>query len=218
MRKKTTKIDVFSFGIIVMELLTSKRPTGLTEVEGVQITLPQLVDRALKNGMNELIDIVDPDLASNLSTKHGLIEQLLKLALSCTRTDSDDRPDMNEVFDFGTARLLGVHEQDGCSVTTASTFEGTIGYLAPGRKRPTGLTEVEGVHITLPQLVDHALTNGMNELIDIVDPDLASNLSTKQRLIEQLLKLALSCTRTDPDDRPDMNEVFSTLTKISKQL
>ncbi|GJY00525.1 hypothetical protein Tco_0357543 [Tanacetum coccineum] len=30
------------------------------------------------------------------------------------------------------------------------------------------------------QLVDHALTNGMNELIDIVDPDLASNLSSKR--------------------------------------
>ncbi|GJS91241.1 LRR receptor-like serine/threonine-protein kinase FLS2 [Tanacetum coccineum] len=147
------------------------------------------------------------------------------------------------VSDFGTARLLGVHVQDGSSVTTASTFEGTIGYLAPEfaymrkkttkidvfsfgiivmelltRKRPTGLTEVEGVQITLPQLVDRALTNGMNELIDIVDPDLASNFSTKQGLIEQLLKLALSCTKTDPDDRPDMNEVLSTLTKISKQV
>ncbi|GKE25215.1 hypothetical protein Tco_1436727, partial [Tanacetum coccineum] len=85
-------------------------------------------------------------------------------------------------------------------------------------KRPTGLTEVEGVHITLPQLVDRALKNGMNELIDIVDPDLASNLSTKHGLIELLLKRALSCTRTDPDDRPDMNEVLSTLTKISKQV
>nr|GEU50970.1 LRR receptor-like serine/threonine-protein kinase FLS2 [Tanacetum cinerariifolium] len=147
------------------------------------------------------------------------------------------------VSDFGTARFIGVHEKDGGSVTTASTFEGTIGYLAPEfaymrkkttkidvfsfgiivmelltRKRPTGLTEVEGVQITLPQLVDRALTNGMKELIDIVDPNLASNFPTKQGLIKQLLKLALSCTRTDPDDHPDMNEVLSTLTKISKQV
>lgn len=50
MRKLTTKVDVFSFGMIVMEFITRKRPTGLTEAERTQITLPQLVDRALSDG------------------------------------------------------------------------------------------------------------------------------------------------------------------------
>ncbi|KAJ9565607.1 LOW QUALITY PROTEIN: hypothetical protein OSB04_001573 [Centaurea solstitialis] len=147
------------------------------------------------------------------------------------------------VSDFGTARILGVHKQDGSSVSSGSAFEGTIGYLAPEfaymrkvttkvdvfsfgiimmefitRKRPTGLTEEDGLQITLPQLVDQAVSSGFNEVIEIVDPDLNSNFSTKQRVIEQLLKLALCCTRMDPEDRPDMNEVLSSLSKISKKV
>ena len=98
MRKVTTKVDVFSFGIIVMEFITRKRPTGFTEEDELQITLPQLVFQALSRGINELIEIVDPDLNSNFSTKQGIIEQLLKLALCCTRMDPEERPNMNEVL------------------------------------------------------------------------------------------------------------------------
>ncbi|KAL8235960.1 hypothetical protein R6Q59_017041 [Mikania micrantha] len=97
MRKVTTKVDVYSFGIIMMEFITRKRPTGLTEDEGIQFTLPQLTDQALSNGINEMIEIIDPNLASDLSTNHGVVQQILQLALCCTRMDPDERPDMNEI-------------------------------------------------------------------------------------------------------------------------
>ncbi|KAJ0928040.1 putative protein kinase RLK-Pelle-LRR-XII-1 family [Helianthus annuus] len=147
------------------------------------------------------------------------------------------------VSDFGTARILGVHQQDGSSVSSASAFQGTIGYLAPEfaymrkvttkvdvfsfgviimefitRKRPTELTEDDGIQITLPQLIEQALSKGTNELIEVVDPDLASDFDTKHGVVEQILQLALCCTRTNPDDRPDMNEILSSLTKISKKV
>ncbi|KAL8235953.1 hypothetical protein R6Q59_017034 [Mikania micrantha] len=83
MRKVTTKVDVFSFEIImIMEFITRKRPTGLTEDEGIQITLPELIEQALDE-TNELIEILDPDLASNFSTNHGVVYQILQLALCC---------------------------------------------------------------------------------------------------------------------------------------
>ncbi|KAM0036396.1 putative non-specific serine/threonine protein kinase [Helianthus debilis subsp. tardiflorus] len=68
MRKVTTKVDVFSFGVIMMEFSLEKKPTELTEGDGIHITLPQLIEQAISKGVNELIEVVDPDLASVLIT------------------------------------------------------------------------------------------------------------------------------------------------------
>lgn len=98
MRKITTKVDLFSFGIIVMELLTKKRPTGLMEENGLPMSLPQLVEKAVANG-TKLLQVLDPMLASNISTEgEKIAEELLKIALLCTNPDPDNRPNMNEVL------------------------------------------------------------------------------------------------------------------------
>ncbi|XP_057948220.1 LRR receptor-like serine/threonine-protein kinase FLS2 [Malania oleifera] len=102
MRKVTTKVDVFSFGIIVMEFLTKRRPIGLTQEDGLPITLHQLVEISLQCGRNRLLEIVDLDLASSIfDEKHvEIIEELLQLALSCTCPEPEERPHMCEVLSF----------------------------------------------------------------------------------------------------------------------
>ena len=86
------------------------------------------------------------------------------------------------------------------------------------KKRPTGLTEEDGLSLSLPQLVERELTNGIKRLLQVVDPRLAPQVSKEQEIVEELLKLALSCTCTDPEDRPNMHEVLSSLLKLSKRL
>lgn len=99
MRKVMTKVDIFSFGIIVMEFLTKQRPTGLMEENGLPMSLHQLVEKALANGMKNILQVLDPMLASNISKEQEEIaEELLKLALVCSNPNPDNRPNMNEVL------------------------------------------------------------------------------------------------------------------------
>ncbi|KAJ0080801.1 hypothetical protein Patl1_10158 [Pistacia atlantica] len=146
------------------------------------------------------------------------------------------------VSDFGTARMLGVHLQGESSISS-SAFEGTIGYMAPEfaymrkvttkvdvfsfgiiviefltKRRPTGLNEEDGMPISLCQLVEKAMADRINGILRITDPTLAMNLSEKQvQVLEELFKLALICTNSNPEDRPDTNEVLSYLMKLMKE-
>lgn len=99
MTKVSTKVDIFSFGTIVMEFLTKQRPTRLTEEDGLPISLRQLVEKALENGRKGLHHILDPMLVQNIIKEHEEVrEELLKLALFCTHPNPEDRPDINEVL------------------------------------------------------------------------------------------------------------------------
>ena len=99
MRKVTTKADVFSFGIIVMEFLTKRRPTGLSEEEGLPITLREVVAKALANGIEQFVNIVDPLLTWNVTKEHDeVLAELFKLSLCCTLPDPEHRPNTNEVL------------------------------------------------------------------------------------------------------------------------
>ena len=99
MSKVTTKVDVFSFGIIVMEFLTKQRPTGLIEEEGMPISLRQLVEKGVENGREKLVQILDPELVLNVSKQQEeVLEELLKVALFCTNPNPEDRPNMKDVL------------------------------------------------------------------------------------------------------------------------
>ncbi|KAM7270542.1 hypothetical protein ACFE04_029756 [Oxalis oulophora] len=99
MRKYTTKVDVFSFGITIMEFLTRRRPTGLTEDGGVPISLRQLVEKALANGAKGIIRVLDPMMTMNACNEQEVaLEELMKLALFCTNENPENRPTMKEVL------------------------------------------------------------------------------------------------------------------------
>ncbi|KAG4999620.1 hypothetical protein JHK87_020692 [Glycine soja] len=91
-----------------------------------------------------------------------------------------DRDWEAHVSDFGTARILGLHLQDGSTLSSSAALQGTLGYMAPD---PLFTWDV-----------DH------------------------DEVLPELIKLSLCCTLPDPEHRPNMNEVLSSLVKLQTTL
>jgi serine/threonine protein kinase len=107
--KLSTEGDVYSYGIIILEMLTGKRPTDEMFTNG--LNLHTFVEKAFPQKITEVLDpcIVpsseDGDVHDNLN--HGnnatdgvksCIVQLVKLGLLCSMETPKDRPTMQDVY------------------------------------------------------------------------------------------------------------------------
>lgn len=81
----TEKCDVYSFGIILMELATGRLP-----IENDAIVVCEYVHSALEQGQG--VSCIDPHLQTG--SEHGEIMEVLKLGLVCTSQIPSKRPSM----------------------------------------------------------------------------------------------------------------------------
>lgn len=98
MRGASPEADVFSFGILVMELFTKRRPTGKIEEDGVPMTLQQLVGNALSRGLDGVAGVLDPGMKVATEIDLSTVADALRLASSCAAFEPAERPDMNGVL------------------------------------------------------------------------------------------------------------------------
>nr|XP_027061974.1 receptor kinase-like protein Xa21 [Coffea arabica] len=89
----STKCDVYSFGITIMEVFTRKSPSD--EMFGENLSLKSWVSDSMPDG---LVHVVDANLLRSNHEKLDCISSIMKLALNCTRESPRERSNMHDVL------------------------------------------------------------------------------------------------------------------------
>ncbi|XP_031501732.1 putative receptor protein kinase ZmPK1 [Nymphaea colorata] len=112
----TSKVDVYSYGILVLELVTGRNSIGSQQIfENGEIGNKQLIPwirEMVKTNQNWVEEIADPQLYGMF--ENSIMGTLIKVALQCVEEERDLRPNMSQVVNSITsACLVGivVHEE-----------------------------------------------------------------------------------------------------------
>lgn len=89
----TMKGDVYSFGVIVLEMISGRSPRLLE----AGVSMPQWIRRTLSDS-KALQNILDPILMSELEDNQQKMSMVLGVALLCTREHPQERPYITEVL------------------------------------------------------------------------------------------------------------------------
>ena len=97
----TSKVDVYSYGVVVLEMITGKSPT-MMNIEGVDGEVAyngRLITwvREKKRSTGWVEEIIDPAMETNCD--FSKMEILAKVALHCVEVDKDIRPNMRQVVE-----------------------------------------------------------------------------------------------------------------------
>ncbi|KAG5041878.1 hypothetical protein AAZX31_03G002800 [Glycine max] len=103
----TSKVDVYSYGIVVLEMITGRSPTTgvrITELEAESDHRERLVtwvrEKKMKGseaGSSWVDQIIDPALGSNYAKNE--MEILARVALECVEEEKNVRPNMSQVVE-----------------------------------------------------------------------------------------------------------------------
>ncbi|RWR75184.1 LRR receptor-like serine/threonine-protein kinase ERECTA [Cinnamomum micranthum f. kanehirae] len=107
------KSDVYSYGIVLLELLTGKKAVD------DESNLHQLI--LSKPATNRVMETVDPEISGSCMDLE-VVKKAFQLALLCTKRQASDRPKMHEVARvLGPPHAAGQFTRAGASATTSNS-------------------------------------------------------------------------------------------------
>ncbi|XP_057837314.2 putative leucine-rich repeat receptor-like serine/threonine-protein kinase At2g24130 [Cryptomeria japonica] len=139
--KLTTKGDVYSYGILILELLTRRRPTDDMFTEG--INLQKWIEMHFPNRISDVVDnclLIDAH-ESGTSMVIECLTQFMQIGLFCTRESPQERPDMTEIVErLNTIRsaFLGTPKTPQLPIDISPFLDNTRGINMAGSRNNEG--------------------------------------------------------------------------------
>lgn len=93
--ESSTNGDIFSYGVLLMEILTGRRPTdaSINDARG----LPKFVETAYPNKLLEIMDATMPHNGNTQEITNLYLAPVSRLGLACCRDSPGQRMTMGEV-------------------------------------------------------------------------------------------------------------------------
>ncbi|KAL0290071.1 UNVERIFIED_CONTAM: MDIS1-interacting receptor like kinase, partial [Sesamum angustifolium] len=94
----STTVDVYSYGILLIETFTSKKPTD--EMFSDELTMKSWVSESYPNSIMQIVDVdlLDENIGENVKAIfQRCLTSIMGLALECTTNLPKERPNMKDV-------------------------------------------------------------------------------------------------------------------------
>ncbi|XP_050230232.1 probable serine/threonine-protein kinase PBL7 [Mercurialis annua] len=118
--KISDKTDVYAFGVVLLELITGRKPIEVKRPSGEE-NLVLWAKPLLQKGKGAIEELLDPRIKYTFR-ETGQITQMIQAAAACVSNEESRRPDINEIIGI----LKGEEEPIICTNKKKSNFSGII--------------------------------------------------------------------------------------------